>query len=367
MDDILQSTQRYEDWLRRQLDGELVEKDIERKHKKMARDDAFPFLRATYWRWAETVLDTCGHAADAPEVLAVGDIHLENFGTWRDADGRLAWGVTDFDEAAEMPYVLDLIRLATSALIAANRASPAPSALCRAILKGYREGLAAPRPLILDRELAWLRELVAVPEKERAKFWEKIADAKEEQAPPRYRRALAEAMPESGLQLQTARRTAGLGSLGRPRWIAVADWCGAPVVREAKALVPSAWRRANGGGSKLRCAEIACGRHRAIDPWLGFDGSLATRRLSPNNRKIEADDDVSVLLGPDMLEAMGRDLAAAHLGTASAKSAAAVRRDVERRKGSWLLAAARKMATAVKQDHARWKAAQTRAAAASSE
>ena len=31
---------------------------------------------------------------DAPQVLSVGDLHLENFGTWRDADGRLVWGST---------------------------------------------------------------------------------------------------------------------------------------------------------------------------------------------------------------------------------------------------------------------------------
>ena len=55
---------------------------------------------------------------DAPSVLAVGDIHIENFGTWRDEEGRLVWGVNDFDEAAEMPYVLDLVRLATSAALA---------------------------------------------------------------------------------------------------------------------------------------------------------------------------------------------------------------------------------------------------------
>ena len=48
-------------------------------------------------------------------MLAVGDIHIENFGTWRDNDGRLIWGVNDFDEAAEMPYALDLVRLTTSA------------------------------------------------------------------------------------------------------------------------------------------------------------------------------------------------------------------------------------------------------------
>ena len=357
MDDILQSARRYEGWLRQQLDGDLVEEDIERKHRKMAWDNAFPFLRATYWRWAETVLHVCGDAADAPAVLAVGDIHLENFGTWRDADGRLAWGVNDFDEAAEMPYVLDLIRLATSALIAATDASLAPAALCRAILKGYREGLSAPRPLILDRDLDWLRQLVVVSEKQRAKFWTKIADAEEERAPAPYRRALAAAMPEPGLQLKTARRTAGLGSLGRPRWIAIADWRGAPVVREAKALVPSAWEWVNGGRGKLRCAEVAGGRYRAVDPWFRVEGNLALRRLSPNNRKIEAGDDVSVLLGPQMLQAMGLDLASVHLGTG--KPAAAVRRDFESRKSGWLHAAARKMAAAIRDDHAQWKAAQT--------
>ena len=33
---------------------DVVEKDIAVKHKKMA-DGAFQFLRATYWRWAETI------------------------------------------------------------------------------------------------------------------------------------------------------------------------------------------------------------------------------------------------------------------------------------------------------------------------
>ena len=48
-------------------------------------------------------------------VLAIGDLHLENFGTWRDAEGRLVWGINDFDEAWALPYTNDLIRLATSA------------------------------------------------------------------------------------------------------------------------------------------------------------------------------------------------------------------------------------------------------------
>src|SRR5689334_10904584 len=97
---IHESAHRYENWLRHQLDGEIVEKDIAYKHDKM-RESVFAFLRATYWRWAETALEICPDAAASPKLLAVGDIHLENFGTWRDADGRLIWGVNDFDEAAE--------------------------------------------------------------------------------------------------------------------------------------------------------------------------------------------------------------------------------------------------------------------------
>ena len=110
---IVQSVTAYESWLRAQLGSQTVESDIEAKHRKMCLGP-FPFLRGTYWRWAETVPDLVKDLtpalAAAPSVLAVGDIHLENFGTWRDAEGRMVWGVNDFDEAADMPYVLDLNR-----------------------------------------------------------------------------------------------------------------------------------------------------------------------------------------------------------------------------------------------------------------
>jgi hypothetical protein len=360
MTDIRQSTTRYEEWLRAQLAGDVVKKDLERKHEKM-RESPFAFLRATYWRWAETVLEICPDLADAPHVLAVGDIHLENFGTWRDADGRLVWGVNDFDEAAEMPYVLDLIRLATSALVARKGLGVTADAICTAILQGYREGLKAPQPVVLDRDRQWLRELVVVSEKKRAKFWKKIGQLETARPPPRYRKALAAAMPEPPLALgKTARRIAGAGSLGRPRWVGIADWRGGPVVREAKALVLSAWEREHGKGKgRIRCTEIANGRYRAADPWQHITGNIAVRRLSPNNRKIEAGDDLAHLLSPDMMLAMGADLAGVHLGTAS--NGAAIARDLSRRKRGWLKTDAAEMAKAVAADHAAWVAAETSA------
>src|SRR5262245_32358222 len=62
---------------------------------------------------------------DAPRLLAVGDLHVENFRTWRDAEGRLVWGVNDFDEVAEMPYAVDLVRL-VAALFSRNGRTDSP-------------------------------------------------------------------------------------------------------------------------------------------------------------------------------------------------------------------------------------------------
>ncbi|MEJ8859563.1 DUF2252 family protein [Variovorax robiniae] len=89
---IHKSASAYEAWLRGQLRGAMVDEDLDEKHRKM-RDSPFVFLRATYWRWAERMPDLCPELMRSPVVLAIGDIHVENFGTWRDEDGRLVWGV----------------------------------------------------------------------------------------------------------------------------------------------------------------------------------------------------------------------------------------------------------------------------------
>ena len=99
--DIKQATQGYEAWLASRVT--LIPADLELKHQRMA-ESPFPFLRATFYRWAQRWPEVCPDLATAPAVLSVGDLHVENFGTWRDAEGRLIWGVNDFDEAYPMPY-----------------------------------------------------------------------------------------------------------------------------------------------------------------------------------------------------------------------------------------------------------------------
>src|SRR5467141_658444 len=135
---IVAATTRYEAWLAERIP--LVKADLELKHHAMSAG-IFPFLRATFYRWAARWRALVGDVAAAPSVLAVGDIHVENFGTWRDSEGRLVWGVNDFDEAARMPYVLDIVRLATSAVLA-KVPGISPPVICASILDGYRAGIA---------------------------------------------------------------------------------------------------------------------------------------------------------------------------------------------------------------------------------
>lgn len=369
---IRKSVRAYERWLSRQLGGQIVEKDIGRKHKLM-RQGAFPFLRATYWRWAETILDVCPELADAPQVLAIGDIHIENFGSWRDAEGRVVWGVNDFDEAAEMPYALDLVRLAVSAVLADVRGM-GERAVCRHVLAGYRKGLVRPEPFVLDREHHWLRQKVVVPEPDRKKFWIKFDPAKNKtkhRITRRYRKALVATLPATCADVTYWPRTAGMGSLGRPRWVGFAIWQGAPVVREAKAALCSAWVRHQGGSKRLRCEEAAFGRYRSPNPWYSVRRGIVVRRLSPNDRKIELPTHMDApvtrafaerpaFVNIKMLAAMGADLAAIHLGTGNHRKA--IEKDLRKRGGAWLRRAVAAAAGQVRGEQREWKKATRRAA-----
>src|SRR5262249_12722670 len=200
----------------------------------------FPFLRATYYPCAETWRDACGTAAKAPAVLAVGDLHVENFGTWRAAEGRLIWGVNDFDEAWRLPYTNDLIRLTARAILAAC-IGPAREA-AGAIIEGYAGGLeAGGRPFALGEHHSALRTMATARLHEPEQFWEKLSSCPEvKDAPSRAIKRMRRSMPADGLQWRLVRRRAGLGSLGRERYVALAEWNGALIAREAKAIAPSA-------------------------------------------------------------------------------------------------------------------------------
>src|SRR5579862_6762340 len=138
--DIVKSTKKYEEWLGGYMP--IVTADLQFKHEQMA-SETFPFFRATYYRWAQVWAKECKEVADAPVVFSVGDLHMENFGTWRDREGRMVWGVNDLDEADRLPYTVDLVRLSASALLAAEagRVGLGRPEAVGAVLGGYTRGI----------------------------------------------------------------------------------------------------------------------------------------------------------------------------------------------------------------------------------
>src|SRR5438067_11683352 len=180
---IVAATTRYEAWLSERIP--LVKPDLELKHHAMSAG-IFPFLRATFYRWAARWRALVGDVAAAPTVLAVGDLHVENFGTWRDAEGRLVWGVNDFDEAWPLPYTNDLVRLATSALVAReyHDLKIDGKEAVGAILDGYRKALEqGGHAFVLAEHHTALREMALYRLHDPESFWHKLESLPTVQSP----------------------------------------------------------------------------------------------------------------------------------------------------------------------------------------
>lgn len=355
------STKDYESWLAGQTP--IIRDDLALKHDAM-RGGPFAFLRATFYRWAQLWPQVCPDLAGAAVVLAVGDLHVDNFGTWRDSEGRLVWGINDFDEAHPLSYANDLVRLAASVLLAVDEADLAvdADAACAAILAGYgKELTAGGDPFVLAERHRWLGRLALSELRDRdpEAFWKKLNKLPTCTAPvPDAVKALIEAaLPDSGLPYRIVHRVAGLGSLGRQRFVALAEWCGGLIAREAKALAPSACQWASGGGgtAEIRYQDILSRAVRCQDPFTQVRGSWVRRRLAPDCSRIELSSLPKENDTCHLLQAMGQEVANVHLGSAAAIPA--VLADLNSRPADWLEAAAKRMVAAVAQDWQDWKAA----------
>jgi len=349
------ATRAYEAWLGSLL--RLLPADLEAKHAAM-RKDRFAFLRATYYRWAERWPEVCPHLARAPEVLAVGDLHVENFGTWRDAEGRLVWGINDFDETSPLPYTNDLVRLATSAhlAIAGHGLALAERQAVAAILAGYRDALAAGgRPFVLAERSPALRAMAVARLKDPEAYWQKLESLASirfpgGEPPAGAARALA-LLPAGCSPPRVVHRIAGMGSLGRERYLALAEWHGAVVAREAKALAPSAAAWARGRPrARIRYQDALGVAVRCPDPYVRVKRRWIVRRLAPDCSRIELAELPRERDEERLLHAMGWETANVHLGTKRARSLAADLGRLDRRKAPWLHDAARRMVDAIEED-----------------
>src|SRR5215217_2823951 len=91
---------------------------VQLKYKAMRRD-AFTFLRGTSHLFYED-WPTHSPLDNAPAVWICGDLHMENFGSYKGANRLTYFDINDFDEAALAPVAWDLARFVTSVIVAAH-------------------------------------------------------------------------------------------------------------------------------------------------------------------------------------------------------------------------------------------------------
>jgi len=359
--DIQEATASFEKWMRSCVP--VVESDLRLKHEQM-KEDLFLFLRGTFYRWAQVWPEVCADLARGPKVLGTGDLHVNSFGTWRDVEGRLCWGVDDFDESYPMAYTNDLVRLAASVRIVIDADGLAVKFKdgCDAILEGYLQSLKEGGcPFVMEENEPKLGKLGVESFKPPKDFWEKLnhLPAMRGRTGPELKRALEKTLPDSRLEYKVVRRQAGMGSLGQERFVAIAQWKGGFIAREAKQSVPSSCVWVNGTAGRAPSDGQSYYQRtigwavRSRDPFQLMDGKWLIRRLSPDSNPI----DIQTLpkIGDEemLLHAMGAEAANVHLG--SRRQVRNILVDLGKKKAGWLRDAAAEMAKVVEKDWDRYR------------
>jgi uncharacterized protein (DUF2252 family) len=241
------------------------------KYAKMAQSP-FNFLRGACRLFYDHLPDS-PLFADAPLAWCCGDLHFENFGSYK-GDNRLVYfDINDYDEAALAPVNWDMIRLLTSIQCGADtlNATRAQSlAASQSCLDAYRSALIGGKPLWVERDTCGglvQMLLTALQDRKRTAFLDKrtiredcqrrlrvdgvkalpASDAQKKTVTTFMDRfAATQANPKFFQVLDIARRIAGTGSLGVERYAVLVEGKGSPDgnylldIKEAKpsALVP---------------------------------------------------------------------------------------------------------------------------------
>jgi hypothetical protein len=187
-------------------------------------------------------------------------------------------------------------------------------------------------------------------------FWEKLSKVPtvDKDVPQEVTEAFQQCLPEKGLPYRVVHRIAGLGSLGRQRFVALADWRGGAMAREAKALLASAclWEKGGSQSAEILYDRIIHSAVRVPDPYVLLCGQWIVRRLAPDCGRIEL---ASLPKDRDemkLLRTMGQETANVHVGDPNAT--AAIQGDLKRRPSKWLWKAAKEMAAATEDDWRQW-------------
>lgn len=226
---------------------------LTRKYAAM-RQTPFAFMRGTcqlFYASLPQVVTLSG----APPVWLCGDLHVENFGTYK-GDNRLTYfDVTDFDECAIGPVTLDLVRFLASIQIGATEwgvTAPDVESLVQRSVLAYCTELALGKPSWIERENARgtvkrlfaqvagrsRNELLGRFTVRKGKRRRLVTDGKhllpiandERDGVEKMMSAVGEIARDTDYfhVIDVARRIAGIGSLALPRYAALVEGRGSP-------------------------------------------------------------------------------------------------------------------------------------------
>lgn len=196
-----------------------------------------------------------------------GDLHATNFGTYKADNGLVYFDLNDFDEACLGPVLFDVLRLLVSVLLLAEYGGQAPAEQRRCaqeLLSQYTAALATGKAGCLERDTArglikqLLRQVAArsiraqLKERTRHHFTRLRPGPSAPPLPKAECGALlaqleawcrAQPIRPFGRILDASQRVAGVGSLGTPRYLVLAEHHQSgkrPMLLDLKAARPSA-------------------------------------------------------------------------------------------------------------------------------
>jgi uncharacterized protein (DUF2252 family) len=226
---------------------------VDLKYQAMTQN-AFAFLRGTCHLFYQD-LPGLPVFQKAPPVWICGDLHLQNFGSFKGDDRLVYFDINDFDEALLAPCTWDIARFLTSVLVGAhtlNVNNDDALVLCQCFLNHYTDALALGKDRTIHRETATglVKDLLERLRKRNRKDFVnerttfkgkarslKLIPGKTFSVNDRERDTITTLMnswaahqpkPKFFRVLDIARRIAGTGSLGLERYIILVEGNGSP-------------------------------------------------------------------------------------------------------------------------------------------
>jgi uncharacterized protein (DUF2252 family) len=320
-------------------------------------ESPFTFYRGSFFLFCSDLHSDWGRLfpLDPAQGPIVGDLHAENFGSFRAVNKEVVYDINDFDEATDGPYDLDLRRLATSLILAGKKLSDSVAAVEEMteayvkFIRGHADIHSRDGFRTLQENDQIQRLLVQASERDRVEFLKDLAhqtntgfclnrnakyfdlsaaemEAVRQEVPQFLRQVLApsDAEPTRFRVQDIAGRVAGVGSLGRARFALLfdkgkneAEWKTLRLI-EWKQSLNSAWHSPTAIVDAGRSKEVfdRTIRHQLAPKryigWLRFaEMEMQTREIGANDRRFQP---------TEWSEASSQKKAAAAVGIVTARS-----------------------------------------------